>query len=345
MMEITYKDFRQFMRLLTKETQLWTEMWVDKTLIHSERVDGFLAFGANEHPIVCQLGGSNPDDLARAAQVVASWGYDEINLNCGCPSDRVAGHGEFGASLMLKPQLVGQCMSSILSTTHLPATVKCRLGADDFDSPEFTATFVRTVAEAGVKHFVIHARKCFLNGLTPDQNRKVPPLMYDRVYRLCNEFPELEFSLNGGVKTLEEVEGILANAPPNLVGVMIGRAAYDNPCILADADRRLYGCASNPFTARSRHSILLGFIKYLQKEYSSTDKFSTGTVQAALKPVLGLFHGLPGNKILRQSVNSFSHDAGLRSTGPAGVLQKVLEALEKDEKACAHLHAELVPDC
>mmetsp|Transcript_10998 Transcript_10998/g.28695 ORF Transcript_10998/g.28695 Transcript_10998/m.28695 type:complete len:417 (-) Transcript_10998:57-1307(-) len=343
MMEITYKDFRQFMRLLTKETQLWTEMWVDNTLIHSERVDGFLDFGQNEHPIVCQLGGSSPETLAKAAKIVESWGYDEINLNCGCPSDRVAGHGDFGASLMLKPELVRDCMRGIREAAALPVTVKCRLGVDDHDSPEFTAAFVRTVAEAGVRHFIIHARKCLLCGLSPDQNRRIPPLMYDRVFRLCLEFPDLEFTLNGGVNSLEEVESILGSAPPNLVGVMIGRAAYNNPCLLADADRRLYGAEANPESARSRHALLTAYCEYLDREHpaSSTDSTGAGAIQGALKPVLGVFHGSPGNKIMRQGINAFSHDKGIRAKGPAAVLRRVMEALEADPKARACLHEPL----
>eukprot|EP00932_Pfiesteria_piscicida_P009963 SRR837773.2080.p1 GENE.SRR837773.2080~~SRR837773.2080.p1 ORF type:complete len:458 (+),score=56.13 SRR837773.2080:197-1375(+) len=333
------------MRLLTKETQLWTEMWVDNTLIHAERVDGFLRFGVNEHPIVCQLGGSCPETLARAADIVKSWGYDEVNLNCGCPSDRVAGRGEFGASLMLKPELVRDCLSGIKEAVEMPATVKCRLGVDSHDSPEFTATFVRTVAEAGVRHFIIHARKCLLCGLTPDQNRRIPPLMYDRVYRLCQEFPDLQFTLNGGVNSLEEAEKVFSDAPDNLVGVMIGRAAYNNPCLLADVDRRFYGAAENPASARSRMTLLTAYCEYLEREHpaggESASAANSGATQGALKPVLGVFHGLPGNKLLRQSINSLSHDKGLRSQGPAAVLRRVIEALDADPQARVHLHAPL----
>lgn len=346
MMEVTYKDFRQFMRLLTQEMQLWTEMWVDNTLLFAERLDGFLDFGESEHPIVCQLGGSCPSSLAKAAKIVESWGYDEINLNCGCPSDRVAGKGEFGASLMLKPELVRDCMRSISDAVNLPATVKCRLGCDDHDSPEFTASFVRTVAESGVRHFIIHARKCILRGLTPDQNRKIPPLMYDRVYRLCREFPDLEFSLNGGVNTLEEVRAVMAAAPPNLVGVMIGRAAMNNPCILADVDRSVYGKPSNPPTARSRHALLTAYCEYLDREHppggAAATSHGSGATQGALKPVLGVFNGLRGNKILRQGIDRLSRVEGVRSLGPGEVLRQVIALLEGDAKALQHLHEPLV---
>jgi len=347
MMDVTYKDFRQFMRLLTAKTQLWTEMCVDNTLIHAPRVDGFLDFGENEHPIVCQLGGSSPCGLAKASKIVESWGYDEINLNCGCPSDRVAGKGEFGASLMRKPELVRDCMKSIIEAAGLPATVKCRLGVDDDDSPEFTADFVRTVAEAGVRHFIIHARKCWLNGLSPEQNRRIPPLMYDRVLCLCREFPELEFTLNGGVNSLEEVRLLLDNAPDNLVGIMIGRAALNNPCCLADADRSIYGCDSNPASARSRHTLLLAYSEYLDREYQPADPrtgpFTYGCISMAMKPVLGCFNGIRGNKILRQGLFTLSHDAGVRAGGPGEVLRCAIELLEADEQARRHLHEPLVP--
>lgn len=347
MMDVTYKDFRQFIRLLTAETQLWTEMWVDNTLLHADRVDGFLEFGANEHPIVCQLGGSCPSSLGKAAKIVESWGYDEINLNCGCPSDRVAGKGEFGASLMLKPELVRDCMRGIMSEVRMPATVKCRLGCDDFDSPEFTANFVRCVSEAGVRHFIIHARKCILKGLTPDQNRRIPPLMYDRVFRLCREFPHLEFSLNGGINTLDEVRSIMAGAPPNLVGVMIGRAAMNNPCILANADRSLYGRPDNPPSARSRHALLSAYAEYLDHEHPAggpaASSPGSGPTQGALKPVLGVFNGLRGNKIMRQGVDRLSHDREVRSGGPGEVLRQVMALLEADAKAAVHLHEPLVP--
>jgi len=341
MMDVTYRDFRQFMRVLTTRTQLWTEMWVDNTLRHAERVDGFLDFGANEHPIVCQLGGSSPSSLAEAARIVDTWGYDEINLNCGCPSDRVSGKGEFGASLMRRPELVRDCVHSIIQAVGKPVTVKCRLGVDDDDSPEFTARFVGTVAQAGVRHFIIHARKCLLKGLTPDQNRRIPPLMYDRVYRLCNEFPDLHFTLNGGVTTLEDVRSILDAAPPNLLGVMIGRAALGNPCMLWDVDRFIYGEASNPATASSRHSILSAYCTYLEAQHPPGGEAAissrSGVVHAALKPVLGVFNGVPGNKLLRQSVDKFCHDKDARAEGPGNILRRVIGLLEADPKTATHL--------
>eukprot|EP00928_Gymnodinium_smaydae_P012237 TRINITY_DN14445_c0_g2_i1.p1 TRINITY_DN14445_c0_g2~~TRINITY_DN14445_c0_g2_i1.p1 ORF type:complete len:430 (-),score=78.41 TRINITY_DN14445_c0_g2_i1:147-1436(-) len=336
MMEVTYKDFRQFMRILTKKMQMWTEMWVDNTVCHSEKVDEYLDFGKNEHPIVCQLGGSNPETLARAAKVIAERGYDEINLNCGCPSDRVAGKGEFGASLMKRPELVRDCVRSIADAVQIPVTVKCRLGVDDLDSPEFTANFVRIVSQGGVKHFIIHARKCILKGLTPDQNRKIPPLMYDRVYLLCQEFPDLHFSLNGGVNTLVEARAVLDAAPPNLLGVMIGRAALANPCMLWDTDSYIYGLP-RPVEAPTRHAILTAYCEYLESEYGAGDSAAmyerSGPCLGALKPVIGVFAGVTGNKLFRQSVERLAHDKELRRNGPGAVLRRCLEVMAADPKA------------
>jgi len=176
MMEVTYRDFRYFMRLLTRRAQLWTEMVVDDTLLHNlepEKCDRFLAFHKTEHPVVCQLGGSDAAKLSQAATVVERYGYDEVNLNCGCPSSRVAGKGEFGCSLMLKKEVVRDIIHAMSRAVQIPVSVKCRLGADDCDSPEFTADFVRTVAQGGCKHFIIHARKAWLNGLSPAQNRSI----------------------------------------------------------------------------------------------------------------------------------------------------------------------------
>ncbi|CAE7359335.1 dusA, partial [Symbiodinium necroappetens] len=202
MMEVTYKDFRYFMRLLSRRAQLWTEMVVDDTILHNtetEKCDRFLRYNEAEHPIVCQLGGSDPSKLAQAAEIVQRYGYDEVNLNCGCPSSRVAGKGEFGCSLMKKKDVVREAIRAMSRAVQIPVTVKCRLGADEFDSPEFTRDFVRTVAQGGCKHFIIHARKAWLSGLSPAQNRTIPPLHYPRILDLCHQFPDLKFSINGGI--------------------------------------------------------------------------------------------------------------------------------------------------
>merc|ERR1719502_1077352 len=247
MMEVTYRDFRYFMRLLTRRAQLWTEMVVDDTLLHNlepQKCDRFLGFHKQEHPVVCQLGGSDASKLAQAAQVVERYGYDQVNLNCGCPSSRVAGKGEFGCSLMLRKEVVRDIIHAMSRAVQIPVTVKCRLGCDDHDSPEFTKEFVRTVAQGGCKHFIIHARKAWLSGLSPAANRTIPPLHYPRVLDLCREFPDLEFSLNGGVTDIGHVRALLGyeeskalttqawellgstdefSIPSNFHGAMIGR--------------------------------------------------------------------------------------------------------------------------
>eukprot|EP01066_Platyproteum_vivax_P004734 Platyproteum_vivax@DN16091_c0_g1_i1.p1 len=200
MADVTYSDFRVFMRMLTKRSVLWTEMIVDQAAIHTVDRDRMLGFSSIEHPIICQLGGNNPETLAKAAAIVSSYGYDGINLNVGCPSSRVAQKGCFGASLMKTPELVAQCYASIKKTVpHLPVSIKMRLGVDEFDSLEFLHKFVFTIAAEGCTHFIVHARKAWLKGLSPKDNRSIPPLYYNRVYWLKKQFPDLEFTLNGGL--------------------------------------------------------------------------------------------------------------------------------------------------
>ncbi|KAI3438293.1 hypothetical protein D9Q98_000727 [Chlorella vulgaris] len=211
MMDWTNVYYRQLARMISRHTWLYTEMVVDQTIIHSPFTDRFLWFPPEQRPIVCQLGGSDPTLLARAAKIVERYGYDEINLNCGCPSDRVAGAGCFGAAMMLRPQVVADCCKAMRDAVSTPITVKCRLGVDNFDSYPELVNFVRVVSEgSGTTHFIMHARKCLLKGLNPQQNRTVPPLRYEWVWALKRDFPHLQFSLNGGIITLEEVAAALA---------------------------------------------------------------------------------------------------------------------------------------
>lgn len=264
--------YRQLARIISKHTWLWTEMVVDKTVIHSPLLDKHLWFPPEQHPIVLQLGGSDPELLRQAAKIAARYGYDEINLNCGCPSDRVAGAGCFGAALMLQPQLVADCMAAIQEGAG-PGTavsVKCRLGVDDDDSYEQLANFVRVVStRGGVKNFIIHARKCLLKGLSPAQNRTVPPLRPDWVWALKRDFPHLSFQLNGGVLSSYAVNSLLhvdATAqhglgPGAIDGVMVGRAAYNDPWgVLGDADVAVFGAVSNP--AVSRRQVIADYCRY-----------------------------------------------------------------------------------
>eukprot|EP00931_Biecheleriopsis_adriatica_P107526 TRINITY_DN81866_c0_g1_i1.p1 TRINITY_DN81866_c0_g1~~TRINITY_DN81866_c0_g1_i1.p1 ORF type:complete len:453 (-),score=85.01 TRINITY_DN81866_c0_g1_i1:68-1402(-) len=359
MMEVTYRDFRYFMRLLTRRTQLWTEMVVDDTVLHNlepERCDRFLGFHKVEHPIVCQLGGSDPSKLAETAKVVERYGYDEVNLNVGCPSCRVAQKGEFGCSLMKRKEVVRDCIHAMSRAVQIPVTVKCRLGVDDLDSPDFTREFVRTVAQGGCRHFVIHSRKAWLNGLSPAQNRSIPPLHYPRVLDLCREFPDLSFSVNGGVNDIgharallgypgerldgetEELmtsawgwpgsdakrEGPLGLLPPNFQGVMIGRGAMNTPCMLWDVDHSIYGDAEPK--AMTRRQLLEGYKAYLEEAHP--DGSSVGAVHMAMKPTLGIFAGLRGNKAFRSTADSLMRVKETREQGPAHVLELAIQAVD-----------------
>lgn len=313
-MDWTDIHYRQLARLLTKHTWLWTEMVVDSTIIHTPNKDRYLWFPAEQRPIVCQLGGSNPDHLAAAAATVATYGYDEINLNCGCPSDRVAGAGCFGASLMLRPETVGEACAAIAAATPGNAiTVKCRLGVDDVDKYQDVCRFVEGVLlRSPVRHFVIHSRKCHLNGLNPAQNRTIPPLKRSWVWALRRDFPEAEFSLNGGIESCHQAAAALRHemAEQRILGVMIGRAAYNTPWhCLADADRAVFGAESNPAT--SRRQILQEYAAYGDAVLGRFTKDWPGTtarhpnVRTVVKPLLGLFHGSPGGKRFRNRLDAW----------------------------------------
>lgn len=355
MMDVTYRDFRYFMRLLTRRAQLWTEMVVDDTVLHNlepVKCDRFLGFHPTEHPVVCQVGGSDPTKLAEVAQVVERYGYDEINLNVGCPSCRVSLKGEFGCSLMKRKEAVRDIIHAMSRTVQIPVTVKCRLGVDDLDSQEFTKSFVSTVAAGGCKHFIIHSRKAWLNGLSPAQNRSVPPLSYDRVRDLCCSFPDLHFSLNGGVNDVGHARALLGfpgdrlpgetddligaawmgagdNAvPSNLQGVMIGRGAMNTPMMLWDVDSTIYGDAPRSGVV-TRRNILESYRDYLQDAHPEGDADkSVGSVHLALKPTLGVFAGMRGNKAFRISADSLMRVKSNRELGPAHILEQAMASLE-----------------
>ena len=331
-MDWTDVHYRQLARLISRRTWLWTEMVVDKTLLHTPQPDRHLWFPPEQRPIVLQLGGSDPETLAAAALIAAPYGYDEINLNCGCPSDRVAGAGCFGAALMLTPQLVADCMAAVRRAldgggyAHVPLSVKCRLGVDDADSYGQLVEFVRAVSEAGgVRHFVVHARKCLLSGLSPAQNRSVPPLRHEWVWALKRDFPHLFFSLNGGVQNAHEAAGALAAAHGGVAagaasGVMIGRAAYYDPWgVLGDADVAVFGAASNP--ARSRRAVLDAYCDYadamLGRWAVKDDGHRDPSARAILKPALNLFYGERGSKrwkaAMDAALKAAPKDASVRS--------------------------------
>lgn len=234
MLDWTDRYCRYFLRQISRHTLLYTEMVTTGALLHRDPAR-FLDFDADEHPLALQLGGSDPDELAACTRLATQWGYDEVNLNVGCPSDRVQS-GRFGACLMAEPALVGDCVAAMCAATDRPVTVKHRIGIDDRDSYDELTRFVATVAESGCETFIVHARKAWLQGLSPKQNREVPPLQYAVVHRLKADFPHLAIVINGGFKTLDQVEQQLTQVD----GVMIGREAYQNPWLLAEADRRLF---------------------------------------------------------------------------------------------------------
>ena len=234
MLDCTDRHERYFLRLISRNILLYSEMVVANAVLHT-KPEQFLGHEPFEYPAVLQLGGSNPTDLAQASKLVEAAGFQEVNLNCGCPSDRVQ-NGNFGACLMKDKNLVADCFKAMQDAVSIPVSIKCRIGVDEFDSWEFFTDFVQTISNAGCKVFIVHARKAWLQGLSPKENREVPPLHYDFVHRLKAEMPDLNISINGGIKTLDQVEELLQD----LDGVMVGREAYENPWFLRDADERIF---------------------------------------------------------------------------------------------------------
>ena len=298
MMDWTDRHCRMLHRQLSSRALLYTEMLTTGAVLHGDRAR-LLAFDPAEHPVALQLGGSEPAELAEAARVGEAEGYDEINLNVGCPSDRVQS-GRFGACLMREPELVAECMAAIVGAVKVEATVKCRIGVDDQDPEESLFRLVDLCAQAGVRRFIVHARKAWLKGLSPKENRDVPPLDYPLVWRLKRERPELVIVINGGIADLTEAEAHLAHVD----GVMLGRAAYHTPALLGEADRRLFGAgeAVDPAAAVARYR------PYMARE------LARGTHLAAMtRHMLGLFHGRPGARAWRRilTVEGVKPDAGL----------------------------------
>ncbi|KAF0892938.1 hypothetical protein E2562_020057 [Oryza meyeriana var. granulata] len=253
MMDWTDNHYRTLARLISKHAWLYTEMVVAETIVHQQdNLDRFLAFPAEQHPIVLQIGGSNLDNLAKATELANAYSYDEINLNCGCPSGRVAGHGCFGARLMFDPEFVGDAMSAIAANCNVPVSVKCRIGVDDCDSYEQLCEFVdKVISKSPTRHFIIHARKALLRGLSPAENRKVPPLKYEYYFALLRDFPDVQFTLNGGITTIDQVSASIRQGAHR---VMVGRAAYNNPWnMLGHVDSEVYGM---PTRHSSRRQIL-----------------------------------------------------------------------------------------
>ena len=290
MMDCTDRHARYLHRLISRCTLLYTEMVTAQALLRGDAAY-LLAYSPAEHPVALQLGGSDPAQLAQAARIGVDFGYDEINLNVGCPSDRVQS-GRFGACLMAEPALVGECVAAMQAAVSIPVTVKCRIGIDRTDRDEDLFAFVETVAGAGCGHFTVHARKAWLDGLSPRENREIPPLRYETVYRLKRLRPDLEIVINGGITDLDQALAHLAHVD----GVMIGRAAYHSPWLLADVDRRIFG-ADTPLPERA--PVLAQYVEYMDRELAA------GTpVTALVRPLLGLFQGEPGSRAWRRTLST-----------------------------------------
>ena len=292
MMDWTDRHCRAFHRILTRHALLYTEMVTAPAVIHGDR-QRLLARDESEHPVALQLGGSDPAALAEAAAIGEGFGYDEINLNVGCPSDRVQ-EGRFGACLMAEPELVAACVAAMRARVAIPVTVKCRIGIDDQDDEADLARFVAIVADAGCHTFIVHARKAWLDGLSPKQNREVPPIDYERVYRLKAARPDLTIVLNGGVADLDAAEAHLAHVD----GVMLGRAAYQTPYVLADVDRRFFGAESAPLTrAQAIEALLPHVARHLQ---------AGGRLNNVVRHILGLYHGQPHARAFRRHLSELA---------------------------------------
>lgn len=293
MMDWTDRHDRVFLRQFSRRALLYTEMVTSAALQHGD-ASYLLQHNAEEHPVALQLGGSDPLQLSRAAIAGANAGFDEINLNVGCPSERVQS-GAFGACLMAEPPLVASCVQSMLDSVALPVTVKCRIGIDDRDSEGELHDFIGTVANAGCNVFIVHARKAILKGLSPKENREIPPLNYERVFRLKTYFPQLSIVINGGITSLEQADSLLQKVD----GVMMGREAYQNPYILHEVDNKIFDM---PVLEKSRKEYLLQFIPYMQSE------LELGTpLRHMARHLMGLFKGQKGGKQFRRHLSEYCH--------------------------------------
>jgi tRNA-dihydrouridine synthase A len=307
MMDVTDRHCRFFLRQVNSKARLYTEMITTGALIHGD-VPRHLDFNDEEHPVALQLGGSEPDDLARCAKLGEEYGYDEINLNIGCPSERVQ-RGAFGACLMAEPGLVARCVTAIRSVISKPVTVKHRIGIDKVEEYSFVRDFVGTVAEAGCETFIVHARNAVLKGLSPKENREIPPLKYDYVHRLKRDFPQLEIVINGGITTRNEIDLQLKTVD----GVMIGRAAYSNPWFLADE-------------GRTRAQVVHRMVDYAKRQDS---------LRHVTRHMLGLYHATPRARLWRRML---SDAAALEKNDPA-LLLRALEAVNGDSPRFSHMMA------
>ena len=322
MLDWTDRHCRYFLRLLSKHTLLYTEMVTTGAIIYGK--GDYLGFNNEEHPIAVQLGGSDPSDMARCAVLSQERGYDEVNINVGCPSDRVK-NGSFGACLMAQPETVAECVAAMQREVDIPVTVKCRIGIDDMDEDEDFSRFINVVADAGCDTFIVHARKAWLQGLSPKENREIPPLNYPRVHRLKAARPELSISINGGIKTLEETKSQLLDVD----GVMIGREVYANPYILANVDEVIFG--DDRSEAISRRDLVIKMQEYITRQ--DDPYFKPWHVA---RHMLGLFQGQAGGRIWRRYL---SQNGTGKSPDP-DLLMNALAAVEKAQREVAQYNGQ-----
>jgi tRNA-dihydrouridine synthase A len=315
MMDWTDSPCRVLHRCLTQNALLYTEMVTADAVLHGDRAR-LLGFEAFEHPLALQLGGSDPGKLAQACRIAADFGYDEVNLNVGCPSDRVQS-GRFGACLMREPQLVAECVAAMCAAVPLPVTVKCRIGVDDQDPEQSLRTLIDTCTQAGVDVFVVHARKAWLDGLSPKENRDVPPLDYPLAHELKRAFPDLPIAVNGGVDTLDAVEAQLAHVD----GVMVGRAAYHNMSMLIEVDSRLFG---EPPPFETSQAATLAYLPYIERKMREGVRLADMT-----RHMLGLFAGRPGARAFRRHLST----EAVRRGADAGTVEDALALLGPQESS------------
>ncbi len=313
MLDWTDRYFRYLVRLVSRRTLLYSEMVTTGALLHGDRAR-HLDFFPEEHPVALQLGGSDPGALARCARMALEWGYDEVNLNLGCPSDRVQS-GRFGACLMAEPALVADCIAAMREAVPLPVTAKHRIGIDHQEGYGPLRDFVGTLAEAGCRTFIVHARKAWLQGLSPKENREVPPLRYERVHRLKADFPRLEIVINGGILDLDQALEQLERVD----GVMMGRAVYHDPWLLAEADRRIFGADFHPGTP---HRVVRRYLELVERECGRGVP-----LKRMARHLLGLFHGRPGARRWRRHLSEHAHRRG---AGPEVIEQALALVPEGD---------------
>ena len=309
MMEWTDRHYRYLVRLMTKHTRLYTEMVTTGALVHGDR-ERFLQFNEIEHPLALQLGGSDPIEMAQSAQWGEQAGYDEININVGCPSDRVQA-GRFGVCLMREPALVAECITSMRDKISIPITVKCRIGVDDDDDYDFLQRFVNSIKQAGCDTLIVHARKALLKGLNPKQNREIPPLNYDRVYQLKNDYSNMKIIINGGINSIEEIKQHLLHVD----GVMIGRQAYKHPEFLLNVDKEIYGDTDKESSLMN--DVINQYAVYVEKNMQQGTPLKSMT-----KHILNVYQGIPGAKHWRRHLSENMHK-------PNASVELIYQGLEK----------------